>query len=259
MLREEWRLFWLAATYFTRLPAPRALALGEVPPERAIRYFPLAGALAALPATALLALAAQCWSPWIAAVLAMAALVWLTGALHEDGLADTFDGLGGGRDAASRLAIMRDSRLGSFGALALVLTLLLKAAALAQLLAQDVLHAALLWLAVQVISRALAAVVMLALPYAREAQAAGKVTALAQSLRRADGGCALIAGGLFWVLLAVLTEPWQALVALLVLAVMYAAWVRVLRARLGGYTGDTLGAAQQLAETALLLVLAAGR
>lgn len=259
MLREEWRLFWLAVTYFTRLPAPRALALGEVPPERAIRYFPLAGALAALPATALLAAAAQCWSPWIAAVLALAALAWLTGALHEDGLADTFDGLGGGRDAASRLAIMRDSRLGSFGALALVLTLLLKVAALAQLLGQGTVRAAALWLAVQVISRALAAALMLALPYAREAQAAGKVTALAQSLRRADGGCALAAGAVAWLLLAALAWPWRVLAALLVLAVMYAAWVRVLRARLGGYTGDTLGAAQQLAETALLLVLAAGR
>ena len=259
MLREEWRLFWLAVVYFTRLPAPRALALGEVPPERAIRYFPLAGALAALPAALLLVLAAQCWSPWMAAVLAIAALAWLSGALHEDGLADTFDGLGGGRDVASRLEIMRDSRLGSFGALALVLTLLLKVAALAQLLAQDVLHAALLWLAVQVISRTLAAAVMLALPYARAAQAAGKVTALAQSLRRADGACALIAGGLFWVLLAVLTEPWRALAALAVLAAMYAVWVRVLRARLGGYTGDTLGAVQQVAELALLLTLAAGR
>ena len=258
MLREQWRLFWLAVVYFTRLPAPRALALGEVPPERAVRYFPLAGALAALPAAALLAAAAQCWSPWIAAVLAMAALAWLTGALHEDGLADTFDGLGGGRDVASRLEIMRDSRLGSFGALALVLSLLLKAAALAQLLGQGAVRAALLWLAVQVISRALAAAVMLALPYARAGQT-GKVTALAQSLRRADGACALAAGAVAWLLLAALAWPWRALAALAVLVRMYALWVRVLRARLGGYTGDTLGAAQQLAETALLLVLAAGR
>ena len=257
MLRDEWRLFWLAVVYFTRLPAPRALALGEVPPERAIRYFPLAGALAALPAAVLLVVAAQCWSPWIAAALALAALAWLTGALHEDGLADTFDGLGGGRDAATRLEIMRDSRLGSFGALALLLTLLLKAAALAQLLGQGALWAAALWWAVQGISRALAAALMLALPYARAGQT-GKVTAVARSLRRSDGGCALAVGGVAWLLLAALAWPWRALVVLAVLALLYAVWRRVLRARLGGYTGDALGAAQQVAELALLLVLAAG-
>lgn len=255
-MAQQWRLFWLAVVYFTRLPAPRGLALGEEPPERAVRFFPLAGGLAAVLSAAVLTGAARLWPPELAAALAVAAMAWLTGGIHEDGLADTFDGLGGGRDVASRLAIMRDSRLGSFGALALLATVLLRVLALAALLrALGAGGAAAAWVAVQVMARALAAGLMASLPYARWDEAAGKATAVVRSLRRGDWLLALATGAAACAAWGAAVSAMQAALALAVLAGMWLGWRRTLQTRLGGYTGDTLGAAEQGAEVALLLIL----
>ncbi|HBY44024.1 MAG TPA: adenosylcobinamide-GDP ribazoletransferase, partial [Brevundimonas sp.] len=113
MIGREARLFVCALQFLTRLPTP---PLRDFQPEwiqQSARWFPLVGQVVGLIAAAILYGAAQVWSPWIAALLAVAAGVALTGGFHEDGLADTADGLGGGQTRARRLEIMKDSRLGS--------------------------------------------------------------------------------------------------------------------------------------------------
>jgi adenosylcobinamide-GDP ribazoletransferase len=185
--------------------------------------------------------------PVLAAGLALAAQIITTGALHEDGLADLADGFWGGRDPARRLEIMRDSRIGSYGTLALVVSVGLRWQALAVLAGQGAGLAAVAILAVAMTSRAVPAVLLAVLPPARS-----------------DGMGRLASGGagpevVAAVLLAGL--PALALSGMLPAMALQAAFgfgvARLSLAKIGGQTGDVLGAAQQLAEIAALLVLAA--
>ena len=162
--------------FLTRLPMPADLPF--VPLSEAMRAFPLAGALIGVLAGAVLASLAGLGLPALAAAgLALAALACLTGALHEDGLADTADGFGGGKDRASKLTIMRDSHIGSYGVLALILGLLVKAACLAALAQDSWLHLVALLAATGALSRALMVWLMASTPPARSdgvAHAAGQ-------------------------------------------------------------------------------------
>ena len=236
-----------SAAFLTRLPVRPGLVRG--PLASAMAAFPVIGALLGAAAGLVYALAA--WlglGPWPAALLAVATPILLTGALHEDGLADTADGLGGGTTAERRLEIMRDSRTGAFGVLALILSVALRGAALATIApgwaALGALVAAGAW------SRALLPMVPRLLPPARaEGLGAGagtpdeRTAAVALGL----GGAALLLGLGFG----------GGLVALAVSAA--AAWALLGAARrlIGGHTGDISGAVQQLAETAVLLAAAA--
>ena len=181
----------------------------------------------------------------LAAGLALAAQVIVTGALHEDGLADLADGFWGGRDAARRLEIMRDSRIGSYGALALILGTGLRWQAIAAL-AEAPHRAALALIAVAMISRLAPVVLLGLLPPAR-----------GDGMGRSASGAAVAA----IMIAALLCLPWLALpglpVALIAAGLVTLALARLARAKIGGQTGDVLGAGQQLAEIALLMGLAA--
>ena len=257
---HEVRLTGVALQFLTRLPVP----LARYEPDwlhASARHFPLVGAAVGLWAGAVLWLAAQWWGPLLAALASMAASAWLTGAFHEDGLADSCDGLGGAVTRERALAIMKDSRLGSYGALGLGLTLALKAAALAALIAVSPLAAALASLLAHGVSRALAVLAMARLPYARDV-AQAKAKPLAQPAGAAAPVVAalwsLVLTGLCIGVAPVELAPWRwavAVVAALGVAALCARWF--LR-RLGGVTGDTLGALQQWSELAVYLALAAG-
>ena len=180
--------------------------------------------------------------PFVAAGLALAAMAALTGALHEDGLADTLDGLGGGWTRDDALRIMKDSRIGAYGAAGLILVLGVKAAALADLPAS-------MLLASGPASRLAPVCVMALLPYARVGDAAARSAPVAAG----PGGLA-IAALLGLAPLALL--GWRAVPALLAAAVLTALMAAWFHRRLGGWTGDTLGAVQQAAELAILLAAA---
>lgn len=234
----------LALQFLTRLPVP------VLPPPAdlaaSLRWFPAVGALVGALAALVWWLAAMAFPPVVAALLAVAAGVLATGALHEDGLADTADGLGGATRARA-LEIMRDSRIGTFGVLALGLVLAARVAALAALPPAAI---PLLLVAGHAASRA---VMVLTLATGRPARADGLASAVGAgpgagglAVALATGAAALIALG--WVL------PWSAVdggLAGLLLAPL-ALRLRVER-RLGGYTGDTLGAVQQVGEAGLYL------
>lgn len=249
-LVDELLLLGVALQFLTRLP----LRLPRWQDEwlnHCVRYFPLVGALVGALSGGALWLAAQLWSPAIAALVALAASALITGAFHEDGLADSFDALGGAVSRERALAIMKDSRIGSYGALALILVTALRAAALVALIAVDPTLAVLAWVLVHALARCAAVGLMVSLPYAGDAEQA-KAKPLALRVAPRQLGLALL---LCLPLLALLPRqaPWLLLVGIGV-ALGMRAW---LRRRLGGYTGDTLGATEQLSEMALLLALAA--
>lgn len=253
MIRREWRRLLLALQFLTRVPVHTAV-FDAAELNRSARYFPVIGALVGTIGALVFAAAAQLWPLPVAVLLSMAATVWLTGGFHEDGLADTCDGLGGAVSRERALAIMKDSRIGSYGALGLVLMLGLKAALLS---AQgSVLRTACAMVLAHAVSRAAPVVLLALLRYAGDAEHA-KAKPMAQQVHATDVAIALLLAGAVTVLLAMPLGIAHTLAALGAAALAAAAMRRWLRRRLGGYTGDTLGATQQGCEAALLLALAA--
>lgn len=239
---SEWRICLTAVQYFTRLPVPACVGYSPAQLNASVAYFPLVGALVATVCVLVFMLA----SPWLGQVvavwLAVVAGWWLTGGFHEDGLADFVDGMGGGYTAEARLKIMQDSRVGSFGVLALVGVIGVKVACLQSLPNLAVCWA---WWVAHVLSRCVPVVLMRLLPYARFE--GGKLKPVAR-----DVTMVRLAMALGWGLPALLWQPvlWVLCLPLLALGVGLA---RKMRTALGGYTGDGLGAAQQLSEVVVYL------
>jgi adenosylcobinamide-GDP ribazoletransferase len=253
---HELRLALLALQFLTRVPVPAWVGYRDEWLHQCARHFPLVGLfIGAVAALALLG-ASALW-PWpLAVLLSMAATLVLTGAFHEDGLADTFDALGGAVSRDKALAIMKDSRLGTYGTVALVMVLALKAASLFALGAQAV--AALLL--AHSVSRVLPVALIHGLPYAGDADAA-KAKPLSTRVSLGGVGVAALsgvalAGGLIGARWLGVGAVIASLVAVGLVALLMARW---LRRRLGGFTGDTLGATQQLGELAIYLALIAAR
>ena len=256
MIRQV-RLFWMATQFLTRLPTPsRAFESGALP--RSMRYFPLVGVLIGGLNLIVWWLASRRLPSGVSIGLMMAASMLLTGALHEDGLADTCDGLGGGASREQALAIMKDSRIGAYGAIGLFFMLGLKwttlAALPAALFAPSV-------IASHMLSRFGAIGLIAFLPYARaEAETGAKSRLFADHLGAVEWiwsgliGLAALAPLAWLCARSAIPIDWSALLAGAAAAAAAAIGAGAyLRHRLGGYTGDGLGAAQQIAELAFLL------
>ncbi len=254
-MADELRFFLTALGYFTRVPLPSLLArwVGYEPRylNAAARYFPLVGLLVGAVAALVTWGALQWWPPGVAVLLGMAASLLLTGAFHEDGLADCVDAFGGGWRREDVLRIMHDSRIGAFGAIALVVALLLKWQLLVAIGARSGLAELLLVLvAAHGASRAMAASYLATLDYVRDE---GKAKPVAQR----PGGVGLAFALLCGAVPLVLVSPAFAGVTLAALAILRLLLGRYFVRRIGGYTGDCLGMAQQLAELLIYLVAAA--
>jgi adenosylcobinamide-GDP ribazoletransferase len=237
----------VAASFLTRLPLAGRVSGEPGALLRAAPFFPLVGAvLGAVVGGIAIGLSAAL-PALLAGLVAVALELILTGALHVDGLADSADGLGG-REREHSLAIMRDHQLGAYGASALVLDLLAKAAALGALAEANALGPIVAALA---LSRAAPLPLARLLPYAREGEGTGRILA-----ERAGTGPALAATGLAaaLTLLAVRLDA----IALLLAAVAVTATVGLAaRRRLGGVTGDVMGAAVELSATCCLVLAVA--
>jgi adenosylcobinamide-GDP ribazoletransferase len=222
-------------------------AAGGASGERLGRaYFPAVGALVGLLAGVVFVLAAAVTTPLLAAVAATAVLAVLTGALHVDGLADAADGLFGGGDLSRRLEVMRDSRVGSFGLVAVVLVLVGDVAALA---AMTPVRALIALVIAGAVSRWALLVMIAAVPYVREA---GLGVAAGGAHRRFD----LVLGSAITVIPCLL--DWRrALAALLVVLLIVAVVGAIARWRIGGTTGDVYGATTELSQLGALVVFAA--
>ena len=242
---QEGRLLVCALQFLTRLPTPRLNGFQPAWIGRSTRYFPLVGQLVGLISALVWLGAGRMWSAWPAAVLAVGASVLVTGAFHEDGLADTADGLGGGSTPEKRLAIMKDSRIGTYGAMALGLVTMLRIAALA---GASPWRGVLALLAAHGAGRAAAVLAMATQPYVGDS-ASAKAGASPQTVNGANAAIAALIA--LW---PFLLFDWRAGALGLGLGGL-AAVVLLVQARrlIGGRTGDVLGAVEQLAEVGVLL------
>jgi adenosylcobinamide-GDP ribazoletransferase len=244
--------FLNAMRFLTIVPLPPSEATAPDWLTRSAKYFPAVGILVGAVAAGVLLLASELWSDAIPAMLATAASIALTGALHEDGLADTADGLGGGQTKDKRLEIMKDSRIGAYGALALGFGLALRVAAIATMAPWT---GAAALIAAGAAGRFAAATAMVTLDYAGDPSASrishGSDPPVVPEIVVATG-FALIA------LLPLVLVSDSAVLAGLLGGAIPAIWLaRRARKLIGGYTGDVLGAVEQIFEIGFLLGIAA--
>lgn len=247
-VRLEWQLFLLAVQFLTRIPVPRDLPFSDDLLIRATKYYPLVGALIGALGGAVLWLAALALPGVAAVILSLAATLLLTGAFHEDGLADAADGLGGGLTRERALEIMRDSRIGTYGAVTLGTALALKVSLLSALAPGAA------WVALvagHALGRMAAVHVVATTGYARDVGAkfvAPSVTpdgyrvAVAQSL--------VVLIGLVWVFGA-----GPAALAMGLCILLPHLYRQMFLRKIGGYTGDCLGGTQQIGELSIYLGL----
>jgi adenosylcobinamide-GDP ribazoletransferase len=247
------RLFFTALQFFTRLPVPGWVGFEPGWLNHASRYFPLVGVVVAAIGAGVYALAALWFPAPVAVLLATAMTIYSTGAFHEDGFADMCDGFGGGASAERVMEIMKDSRIGAYGAIGIGCLLALKCVTLA-LLAPAAAVAA-LFLA-HPLSRLMAASLIWQQGYAR---AEGKAKPLAQKMSSTEFAIAALSAGLpaLWLGMAGHLS-WAAIGTGVLVSSLATAWMaRNFVRRIGGYTGDCLGAVQQVTEALFYLSILA--
>ncbi len=260
-MQKEWRYFLLAIGFFTRIPVPNFVDFQESELNGSAKYFPLIGIIVGVVGALSFYLSNLLFPQTIAVLISMASTICLTGAFHEDGLADSIDGFGAGWVREQVLTIMQDSRLGTYGAVALIFFLFAKFQALTLMfpvlvsLALIVGHA---------LSRLCAVWVMATASYVKSM---GKSKPLATQIKNTDLLVANIFGLIpFFALLILLVISYDDMqlmildfvwMTLLPVIASWVWWRTKLLKRIGGYTGDTLGAVQQITELAFYLGLLA--
>jgi adenosylcobinamide-GDP ribazoletransferase len=257
-MRKEWRYFLLALGFFTRIPTPSFPDFKEEELNQSTKYFPLTGILVGLVGAMVFLLGRQWFPQTIAILMSMAATVYLTGAFHEDGLADSADGIGGGWGREQILTIMQDSRLGTYGAMALFGMLFGKFQVLN---AMPTSFIPLALIAGHALSRLCAVWLMATASYTR---VNGKSKPLATLISPSQLLLANVFGLLPWLSLVLLMSASQHSMELIVRFVLYTLgsvalvwwwWRHKILKNIQGYTGDTLGAMQQLTELAFYLAV----
>lgn len=252
-LRAEFYTFLLALQFLTRLPM---LAADAYSPERfaaSVRHYPLVGILVGAFAAATYAVCCLVYPSSVAVLLSTGLTVLVTGAFHEDGLSDTFDGIGGGVTRERSLEIMKDSRIGVFGAIALFVTIAIKAATLIMLPPATI---AIGLIAAHGLSRWSSVAVIATSQYLRDA-GIGKPTA--GGISGAGLIYATLIGLLCLLLLYFFLTPRAAGAAAIGLGLGHLLIRLFYERKLGGYTGDCLGATQQVSEVGIYLGLLACR
>ena len=249
--RYQLNLFCLALSFFTRLPVCKNVQYSPSKMRRANRYFPLVGGLLAVILIAVYVFTQPLigTSPTLCLLIILSLL--LTGAIHEDGLADTFDGFFGGHTTEHKLSIMKDSSIGTYGTCALVMTLLSKFLLLSALAEQGLFVVSLL--VAYPLSRMMAISLMQDMPYISNhmANSASKSAALAKPFYSKEFYFVVITGAGTCILLPLLT-----VIYLLVGCLILRYWLRFwMTKHINGYTGDCLGAAQQLQELLIYLII----
>ena len=245
LFAREARALRTAVLFFTRIPLPAGPGLSADDLRRSAAYFPAIGWIVGGAGAGVFWAASRVLPTTVAAGLCLTATALLTGAMHEDALADVCDGFGGGATRERVLEIMKDSHVGAFGVVGLILAFGLRWQALATLplaLAPAVI------LAAHTISRAASISLMATLDYVREGPS--KARALSSRLSLPRIALTLVAG--LAPLLLLPLRLWWALVPVALVRILGAAWFR---RRIGGYTGDCLGALQQVAEIVFLIAV----
>ena len=255
-IRYQWQIFCLALMFFSQIPVAKNLPYSEKRMNSANRYFSLVGIVIGLLVALSFYLFDHFFSSDVAILLAMITSVFITGAFHEDGLADMADGMGGGYSPEKRLTIMKDSRIGTYGAVTLVLSLLLKFQLFVELEQFSLFMISVVF--AYAMSRAFAASLIFDTPYVVDDDSSKSKPIASQ-----QSGRDLV------ILVAVAFIPsilfpwffdgfWSLLVAIVVmLFLLRIAFRKWLMSKISGFTGDCLGAAQQVSELVIYLVMIA--
>lgn len=249
LISKHWHRFLLALMFLTRLPVKLSKDVNDEDINQATAYFSLVGGLVGLLSAFTIVLLADSLPLPIVVVLSMMVSLLLTGAFHEDGLADTADGFGGGWQQSQKLTIMKDSRIGTYGASALIFALLLKYQLLIALSQVSLLFVASTLIFIHALSRFAALLIIPTLPYV-QLENEQKTKPVAQSISRQSLLLLLLtvmlfAGAWHWINSPAVSD-WLAFVTFLI--VIWAMFVRWIKSQIQGYTGDVLGAAQQVIE-----------
>ncbi|MEI6895504.1 MAG: adenosylcobinamide-GDP ribazoletransferase [Colwellia sp.] len=251
-LQSQLNLFYLALSFFTRLPVPKTMHYSDLLLNKANRYFSLVGILIG----GILGVFYSGFSPFvpanIAILLIMVLSLLLTGAFHEDGLADMADGMGGGFTKEKKLSIMKDSRIGTYGAVTLVMAFLLKYALLVELSTLNSNHLLIAIVLAESLSRAVAGSLISTMPYVSDSDLS-KSKPLAQAQSLSELALLLLVG-----LMPLIFYPSQVILSLLLVLIAFRYFFKHwLMAKIGGFTGDCLGAAQQISQLLIYITLVA--
>ena len=249
------RLFFTALMFYTRIPVPKWVGYSDEQLNKASIYFPFIGWIVGGMAALIFLVSNFLFSHYIAIVLSMIATVLLTGAFHEDGFADVCDGFGGGWEKLKILEIMKDSRIGAYGMIGMALLLLLKYTALLTLFEFMTLSSLnSFWIVFFIghsLSRLTALTFVYTHDYARE-DLSSKVKPIAKKLSATE----IIVASVFGFLPIFLFSPWS--LGVLVIAPLFLLKIYLgyyFKKWIGGYTGDCLGATQQISEVIIYLYL----
>jgi adenosylcobinamide-GDP ribazoletransferase len=244
-MKQEFQIFFTALMFFTRIPCPTWLNYSEAYLNQSIKYFPLIGWIVGGSAALVFWFSTFIFPISIAIVLSMVTSILITGAFHEDGFADVCDGFGGGWAKAQVLEIMKDSRVGTYAVIGISLILLLKFSAL-QAIPIDMIPFILV--AGHSISRFASSIIIFKYHYARENEnSKAKPVAKKLSIKH------FIIAGFFGIAPLLLLPSYNCLFAIMAIFLMTIYLGYFFTQRIGGYTGDCLGATQQLTEIVFYL------
>ena len=246
LLRNQYELFLIAIGFLTRIPIPKKTDFSEQNLNHASRYFPTVGWLIGIFSAGLYLSFEIVFPKTIAVIFSQLTTILITGAFHEDGLIDTADGLGGGWSKDQKLEIMKDSRIGTYGAIALWFALSLKLIFLTEI---DNTFLALL--IAHPLSRSTATGFLYFSPYVRSDNTS-KAKPLAQKQNKMDFLVSQTTG--ISTLILINSHALLLLGSLIAFGIL---WGWCLKKQLGGFTGDTLGATQQLSEILIYIIISA--
>jgi len=246
-MKKEIAIFWTAIMFFTRIPCPKNIDHSPEILTKSSRYFSLVGIIVGVFGAFVYYIAEFFFNDAISILLSMASTIWLTGAFHEDGFADVCDGFGGGWTKEKILSIMKDSRLGTYGVVGLILLLAIKHQSLLEL---DIQTCLLAIISGHAVSRCAATTLIYSQPYVQDIDKS-KIKPSAVGITLKD---VIICGVLALIPLLLFCNPWVFLTLIPVLitkhllAMYFHKWI-------GGHTGDCAGATQQLTEVVFYLSL----
>jgi adenosylcobinamide-GDP ribazoletransferase len=248
-MKKQWQLLLTAIMFYTRIPIPVSTPYSPEMLGKATRYFPLIGWITGIIMIGVLYILGGIAPPMVSILLAIITGVWVTGAFHEDGFADMCDGFGGGWTKEKILEIMKDSRIGTYGMLGLLLIMTLKYLSLRELPLYKVMLAI---ASAQPLSRFVAVTVVYTHKYVRENEDS-KAKPIAQGISLPDLGIAAIWGFIPFIAAMIYLQNYTLLLTIPTLLLARWYMVRLMQKWIGGYTGDCLGAVQQVSETVIYL------
>ncbi len=246
-MKQQLNLFFHALQFYSRIPAGK-IDYSEENLAQSIRYFPLVGSVVGIVGASVFMLFMLVFSQGVSVTAALISMLAVTGALHEDGVSDFFDGFGGAYTRERILEIMKDSHVGAYGVISLVLLLLAKFSLLTSITPEKV---PLVLIAAHTSSRFVAVALMKSSSYARTENSKSAHS------RRSLSRTTVVTAFVFGVLPLVFIPPLVSAVAAIVYAIILFALKHYVEKKIGGFTGDVLGTLQQFCEIAFYLVYTA--